>query len=280
MTQNPWESSGKPAMQSAPAMPDGKVPLLPPGKETHVKVSAIDALMAVTKEENKFKIIGFLILMIVATNVIPVIPQIVMIGYLLYLVEARISRPGEAMLEFNFDYLMKYLGRGVWYFIAHLVLALILSIPLGILFFVLFFGMALIGAALGEAGIVVVLASWVLVIVLGMVISAVTAIFLAPAIFRAGVAGDFKAAFQWSWIKSFVGNTWKEAIIAWITLMVLSIPLGLLGLLACGVGVLVVGAVMSLASMILMGDLYRLHLSRGGEPILMEPKITLAQIAD
>lgn len=279
---NPYAEPQSGAAQPIPCQLDasGKVLLLPPGKEASVRVSAIGSMKAVMSDPNWIKLVAWGALAIFASQIIPVVPQIVYLGYLLYLAEAKIRVPSQPLQEFTFDFLMKYLVRGVWTILAYLVWALILAIPLGIVYLLMFGALMLTMTAVGpDAAPVVLIPGVLLMMLVWTIIIGSVGIVIAPACFRAGMCGSFGEGFKFNWIKSFVGKTWKEALLGWIVLGIAGFFLSILGILACLVGVLFVTGFMMIAQFLYMADLYLLFLSRGGEPIAMDRKVTLEEIA-
>lgn len=283
-SDNPFAPPGvKTAESSIPkqSSPSGKVLLLPPAKETSVRVSAWDAVASLSKEKDFWPTIGMVVLAIFASSIIPIIPQIVMLGYIFYLVESKIRMPSLPIKPMSFDYLVKYLTRGAWAFLAQLALLLIISIPLALVGIVLFMAVGGISVAAGEdVGPIILVVLGGISVVFFVLFSIVCSLYMIPAAFRAGMSGSFSEAFNLGWINSFVSKVWKEALLSMVVFVLLVWGMVFVGLLACFVGVYVAAAWIQISQMLLVSQWYRLFLARGGEPIEMDPKLTLEEIAN
>jgi hypothetical protein len=94
---------------------------------------------------------------------------------------------------------------------------------------------------------------------------------MVPPMLRAGLAQDFAEGFNFGWVLDFLKRTWMEMILGLLFLMFSAAVLGVLGLLACYIGLFFVMPVVFLAQAHLNYQLYVLYLSRGGTPIPEKP---------
>jgi hypothetical protein len=193
-------------------------------------------------------------------SLIPVVGKIVVSGYAYEATIMLITEGGSRYPDFNFNRFGDYLMRGLWPFLVSLVFAVVLSVAIGILLL----GAGIVGAIAGEdAGNIV---SGLMVFGL-LLISPVIAMALLPMLFRSALMLDFAQGFQLEWIKDFVSKVWIELLLGFLFLYVASMVLGMIGFIACCVGVLLVGPVLTLAYANLMFQVYTIYLSRGGMPV-------------
>jgi hypothetical protein len=170
------------------------------------------------------------------------------------------------------------LTRGLWPFLVSLVCSLVLFpvIYIGmILGVVIVAGIAsaggdnlgpILGTLFGIAGFIVFLA---------VVIAA--SVVLVAMVLRSGLAQDFGSAFQFDWIKDFIGKMWREILLAGLFLVATSFALEIVGILALCVGLFFVVPLVILAYAHVLYQLYVVYLSRGGQPVL--PKSPMTQPA-
>jgi hypothetical protein len=194
-------------------------------------------------------------------SLIPVIGGLVVQGYHYEAAIALISEGGRRYPDFNFGRFGDYLMRGLWPFLAGLLCMVGIAIVLMVL---IFLPAGIVHAVAGEdaAGAVTGLMGFGVAI-----ISPVIALFLQPMLFRAALTMEFGQAFQFDWVKDFVSKVWLEMLLGFLFLYVASMVLGMLGLLACCVGVLFVGPIVLLAHANLLFQVYSIYLSRGGTPV-------------
>jgi len=193
-------------------------------------------------------------------SLIPVIGKIVVMGYLYEATITLMTAGGSRYPDFNFSRFGDYLMRGLWPFLVSLVFVLALLVVVG----VALLGAGAVGAAIGEdAG--KALSGFVILII--AIISPVLALFLLPMLFRSALTLEFAEGFNVEWAKSFIAKVWLEMLLGFLFLYVASMVLGTVGLLACCVGIFLVGPVLSLAYANLMFQLYSIFLSRGGAPV-------------
>jgi hypothetical protein len=222
---------------------------------------------------------------------VPIAGQMVVLGYHFDIIEDLHLRGRERYPDFDFNRLMKYLIRGAWPFLVQLVVGLIVGLLPGVFLGVSYFGFLIsltssmprgggpvtAGPSAGTAVWGVLLAASILLV---LVVQLVTHVVLVPMILRAGLMQDFGAGFSWPFIRDFVGRTWWPTVLVWLFLVVTSIPLGLLGLLFCFVGVYFTGAWAQFAESYLLYELYEQHLKRGGMEIPLQVESSRADVPD
>jgi hypothetical protein len=213
------------------------------------------------------------VLLVAVCQLIPVIGGLLVLGYQFEVAEALQRRAGATYPDFDFNKFTQYLMRGLWPFLVVLVMSLVIAIPLTMLMFGGFFAMAAMGVQAGPDAAPAVMVVGVPLLMLGtMALAVLIHVFTLPMILRAGLMQDFAAAFDIRFAKDFASRVWKETIIAMLFLMVTSIPLALIGILACFVGVYAAQVLIVMAQAHLMFfQLYDLYLARGGEPIPLKP---------
>jgi hypothetical protein len=207
------------------------------------------------------------LLLVTVCNIIPVVGPIVVMGYLLEVVEVM-HRKGDAHYpDFEFGRFVPYLSRGVWPFLAILVAI----IPLLVVLWMVIVVLAVVTGVAGQqgggaqgaaAGVFFLLAMF---LYLGTIL--LMTLVLTPMILRAGLTQEFAPAFSFPFITDFVGKVWKEQILLLLFITVMSIPLGMLGMLLCCVGIWLTATLLMFAQHHGYYQLYELYLARGGEPI-------------
>ncbi len=120
---------------------------------------------------------------------------------------------------------------------------------------------------LGALGTLVILEMEAVMILIILVV-------LKPRMLRTSLTQDFVKAFDLGFIRQFISLTWIELLLSALFTCVASWFLGLAGLLALCVGFLLVPGLIYFMIAHLDQQLYRLYLSRGGEPIPLSPKLT------
>jgi hypothetical protein len=96
---------------------------------------------------------------------------------------------------------------------------------------------------------------------------------LTPLTIRATILQEFGGAFNFAFLKRFIALTWKEIVLASLFLLVASLVLGVVGLIIFCVGAYFATVPIYFCWVHLHKQLYRLYLSRGGEPVPPSPKL-------
>ena len=195
---------------------------------------------------------------------IPVIGHIVFMGYQYQVVEGFLRRPNEKISKFDFNQFTQMLSRGVYPFVASLVLQF-LVVPL---FFIIAFVPITISLMFdGEEQAPAMILATIFVVFVAIVGSFVVHLIIGPLMLRAGLSQSFSATFNFRWIRSFVRMMWFEEIMSTLFLIISSIFVSIIGMLMCFVGIYPALALMSLAMSHLTYQQYAIFLANGGEPI-------------
>jgi Protein of unknown function (DUF4013) len=215
---------------------------------------------------NWFANVGFVTLCLFSTGFVPIIGQLIAIGYLFDVVEAM-HRQGDdhSYPDFQWDRFVPYLARGGMVFLVQILL----SMPL------MAFMMAGLVGVMITAGVTssdepnpvmigVLLGIWLLVSCLAGVLTNLT---LVPLTLRVGLSQDLASAFSWSFVKDFIARVWRPTLLAGIFLFFSQFVVTLVGFAMCCIGFYVVMALPVFAQYHLYFQLYELYLERGGTPI-------------
>jgi hypothetical protein len=159
----------------------------------------------------------------------------------------------------------EYLGRGVWPFLALLIVGFV-WIPVFLAFIGLtvacLFGLAAVGGK--SAGGVLVFLGILFAVAIGLLLIVGLILASTPFMLRAGITQDFGRTFDFAWASDFLKKTWTEVLLASLFLVGVSIGLSLL---TCGLGTLVVWALAPLVQVHFWHQLYAIYLARGGTPV-------------
>jgi hypothetical protein len=204
---------------------------------------------------------------------IPLIGQIVLIGYQFVLIEALLRGDGRTFPEFDFGQFTNYLMRGLWPWLAQLIGQFVAAIPIYILFFG---GMMCFMGVISAAGDEAVAGVGMLVMMVFMFVGAFAAcalmmLIITPMTIRAGLSQELGEAFKFGWVKDFIGRTWKEALMFYLFFMLGAMVLSFLGMALFCVGIYFTVGWMMLAQGHMYFQLYRLYLARGGQPVPLKP---------
>ena len=96
---------------------------------------------------------------------------------------------------------------------------------------------------------------------------------LTPLVLRASITQDFGQSFSFPFVKRFVTVMWKEILLSSVFQIVAGTVLICIGALALCVGMYFALVPAYFCWMHLQKQLYRLYLSRGGEPVPLSPKL-------
>ena len=222
---------------------------------------------------------GFVTLLLMSLCLmIPIIGPIVGAGYQ-YEIIANLHRfPKRTYPAFDFGRFGEYLGRGIWKFLADMMIQMIVGpiftvvIYMG-MFAVLLLAMLFANADESNMGMAFGISASIVVPLVILFILAVTIalrLVLNPLILKASLSGDGGDLFDFSFMTDFVKRTWRETI--WEVLWVyVTFPVVLiLGLLCCIVGVLPALAWTMMADAHTNWQLYEIYLARGGRPVRLK----------
>ena len=144
-------------------------------------------------------------LCILTTQVIPIVGQLVWMGYQFEIVEDLLSRPPKTGYpDFDVNRLKEYLVRGLWILLVSLVLGLVFAPIMGGIAIAVVLAVLGTAAATGgdEAAMTVgVMIMMAIMIVVMMVLLVVATLVVTPVTIRAGLTQDFRASFDFAWTK-------------------------------------------------------------------------------
>jgi uncharacterized protein DUF4013 len=205
---------------------------------------------------------------------IPIVGQIVVKGWLLTGFWGRDDERPETFPDFDFNNFGKYLERGLWPFLVSLVSSLVITVPACVIIVPLSMFMGVLtpndhssAGGCAAALIVIVLILFYVLLVVGLMVV------LTPLILRGSIMQDFIPAFNFAFVKRFIALTWKEMVSLPFSRLPSGSPFAGVGALLLCIGMYFAMVPVYYAWVHLHKQLYRLYLSRGGEPILVSPKL-------
>ena len=201
-------------------------------------------------------------LCMLSTQIIPIVGQIVLMGYQAEVAEDLEKDPDISdHANFNFNNFSRYLGRGVWVFLIQLILALFIMLGLVISGGV---GFLTYSAIQGDVGIYVGIGVGVL---LYMILAILVTMFTWPMTLHVQLSKGFHfgAAFQFS--MSFIKKLSGQLLISLLAHMFISSILMMAGVLVFCVGIYAAATISMMAQEHFMIQLYRIYLDEGGDPI-------------
>jgi len=202
---------------------------------------------------------------------VSILLQLLFLGYQFETVETLLRTRGTQYPDFSFGRIGDYLGRGIWPFLISLIVGFVLAPIMYVAVIILVVIVALLASAAGDqAGPVVAIIGGIIGFAIFLALMLAIMMLTMPMLLRSGLAQDFGAAFQFSWISDFVRKMYREMVLAGLFMIGTALPLALLGLLACGIGICVVMPIILLAQTHLMYQLYGIYLTRGGQPVPMK----------
>lgn len=198
-------------------------------------------------------------------GIIPIVGMIVLWGYS-YENAVTLHRTGGVHhVPFDFNRFGDYLKRGVGPFLVWLVFYVITQV------FSVGFQAAggIVAAAAGDndagaaAGGMLILFASLMIIPLSIAI----ALIQTPMMLRGGMTGDIGQAFNFNWALDFLKRCWLEMIVVWLVTALVSIPAAIISVLTCCIGIIPMIGLFALVNSWFSFQLYRVYLSKGGEPI-------------
>jgi hypothetical protein len=233
-------------------------------------------------------------------SLIPVIGPIVLIGYLFEVIDVLLRRraverlretsrsteafgervmdalpadddeEADAYPDFSFSRFGDYLVRGVWPFLARLIVGMMVGIPAVVLLIVgIVMGSVASAAANSTPVLVAVYAAfWIVYLFLMLIVGVLTT----PLYLRAGLSADLGSAFSWTFYRDFMKRAGKQVVLVELFLGFTAALLFVVGLLMCYVGIFPALALIQYAHHHLEYQLYELYLERGGEPVERKEK--------
>jgi hypothetical protein len=218
----------------------------------------MDSLRYITAREGWF----MNLVMCALCSIIPVIGQIVLMGYMFEVFDSLHRDPEKKSYPlFDFGKFVPYLTRGVWPFVVQILTGIAIAIPLAILYAIM---MAIAVAA--KNGIMVGLV-WIVLVLTSFALGILIAVFTWPMMTYAGVAQKLDIGGMVSYSRSLVSKAFKELLLSLIFAAFAGWLLGIVGIFACCIGVYVAAVAAQLMVYHLKVQIYELYLERGGTPI-------------
>lgn len=200
------------------------------------------------------------LLLVGLSSLIPVVGNIVLLGYMAEVAERLIRDP--KMLEypdFSFDRFMDYLKRGIWPFLLQFLIGTIFG-----------FIIAFVGGI--PFGIAAALDLTILGIIVLAFVQLISLIVVALIVWPGTLHAQLVAKLDVDGLKAFVPTFWKKlgfkAYLSLLVFWLIAVGITLLGLLLCVIGVIPASALVHMAAQHLMVQHYRLYLDAGGTPIV------------
>lgn len=207
---------------------------------------------------------------------IPLVGPMVVFGWLLSGFWGRRDAAPETFPDFDFSSFVKWLERGLW----PMLVALVTVLGMYVIFMIpMLLVMGLAGATIGSTqgprgpGLLGGLAA-LIIISMELILLLIMVFVLKPLMLRAALTQEFVKAFDLRFIKQFVSLTWRELLLSVLFTVFASWILSIAGLLAFCVGMFLVPGLIYFMMVHLDQQLYRLYVSRGGEPIPISPKLS------
>jgi hypothetical protein len=97
--------------------------------------------------------------------------------------------------------------------------------------------------------------------------SLVSGVLLSAAVTRAELTEDFGESLKFGALWDYFRRTWKDALLSSFVFGLLAVPLVLLGMMLCFVGMYFAIVLLQVAAMHLRWQIYEVYLARGGAPI-------------
>src|SRR5437763_4264072 len=146
-------------------------------------------------------------LCLLTTTLIPFIGQIIMQGYLFFVIEALHSDPEHRDYpDFDLNRFTEYLSRGIWPFLVDLLCRAVIMAPLIVLYLIGFF---VVAAAAKNAPVIIVLFYLVFFVIL-IAMSVVLMLVVWPATLYAGLSRKFDLKAMAAFVKDFDKRVLQE----------------------------------------------------------------------
>jgi hypothetical protein len=269
--------SGNPFQSPQGSFPEGKQVTYPEGNLASTHSGGLEYMRAYNYifENPKWMtniLWGFVCL--ISTALIPIVGQLVFVGYQFEVLEALCLSRGTRYPDFSTDRFGDYLGRGIWPFLVGLVGGLVIA-PIALVLYIIGILVVTGGMAAGgkDVGPIIALILVPLVILVFVTVIFLMSCLLLPMMIRAGLTQDFGQGFNMGWALAFLKKMWLEVLLSGLFLGMTGMLLYTLGLMALCVGAFAAMAVVMLAQTHFYYQLYAIFLARGGEPIPLKPRM-------
>lgn len=203
---------------------------------------------------------------------IPFIGPIIIKGWVIGGLWGRDDERPETFPDFDFSNFGKYLERGLWPFLVMLVSSLVIAMVLMVVLVPAMLVSGMITHGANDNGCVAAIMALFMFCFYLIVVVAMLFV-ITPLTLRATLTQDFAQSFNFPFLKRFSSLMWKEILLAALFQVVASLVLVAIGALAICIGMYFALVVVYFSWLHLHKQLYRLYLSRGGEPIPVSPKL-------
>lgn len=228
------------------------------GDDTVQPRSSIDHLEAFSfLFQNPNWIINVLLLTLL--QLLPIVGPMIIMGYSAEIVGKKAIGRTPTYADFDFNRFGEYLMRGLWI----LLLGLLGSLPL-IPVYLVFFALAILAQqAIGDEGMLLLLLMYPVMMVCLLLLGVI----LQPMIIRAGFQNDLGTAFDWAWIRDFIGKMWVDQLIGSFVIFLLGFLVTMVGMLFFCVGMYPAMVIGHLAWWHFLMQLYQVYIGRGGQSV-------------
>lgn len=202
---------------------------------------------------------------------IPVVGQIVAIGYFFEMIEYMHRRGSDGVYpDFKFERFVKYLTRGLWPFLAEFLISMILLPVIGVGYFAIVF--MWIFASEKKFPVETAAIATVAIVLVAAAVMLATALVRLPIYLKSGLQQEFAAGFSLSFFRDIYSRIGWTIFVTLLFEMVSALALTVVGLLLFIVGVYPAAALVAYAQHHLLYQLYGEYLKAGGMPIPLKPE--------
>ena len=206
-------------------------------------------------------------LCMLSTQIIPIVGQIVLMGYQAEVAEDLEKDPDISdHANFNFNHFSRYLGRGVWVFLIQLILAGLILLGLILSGGV---GFATYSGIQGDVGIYVGIGVGFLCYI---AFTIMVTMFTWPMTLHVQLSRGFHFGSALQFSMSFIKKLSGQLFISLLAHMFISSALMMAGMLVFCIGIFPAATISLMAQEHFMIQLYRIYLDEGGDPIGSESK--------
>jgi hypothetical protein len=215
---------------------------------------------------NWFANVGAVTLGLFTGAFIPLIGQMVAMGYLFDVIEAMHRQGNDRTYpDFRWDRFVPYLIRGAQTYLVQLLVSLPLILLAAVAYIVAFVLIVLAANDMVEPWEAILIVAGLFLVLLP--IALLTSLVYVPLTLRAGLSQDLGLTWSWSFIKDYIGRMWWPTLLAELFLLVSTLVVTLIGLSCLIVGIYAVMGLPFIARFHLEYQLYEMYLGRGGTPI-------------
>lgn len=212
------------------------------------------------------------LLMLIVCKLIPILGDIVLIGYFFEVIEYMHRRGSDVVYpDFNFNRFVKYLVRGVWAFLAIFLMQFFVMMPTLLLgYFAIVFSWIMVSEKQlpAETAAIITVVAVAVALLVGLLIGLISM----PVYLKAGLQQEFLPAFSLSFFRDFYGRIGFTVILTLLFKFVTAPFVFLAGVLLCFIGMFPAEIVIIYSQHHLLYQLYREYLRAGGMPIPLKPE--------